>query len=157
MPYLELGSDFGTPYFRLAAASEFVAKPTISTICCRLYDQYSLTPCCTLLVFIALLWRPRSLLIRFSTGLSWPSNQLSVDTVREKTGSCLPTISASFGKKSVSSFHLELLNSTDLTYLSLSLACRSYMYRFRMGRHGAENVIQSEIKLCDIWESFCWN
>ena len=55
MHALPLGSDFGTPYFRLVAASEFVAKPTISTICCRLYDQYSLTPCCTLLVFVALL------------------------------------------------------------------------------------------------------
>jgi len=99
--------------------------------------------------------RPRSLLIRFSAGLSWPSNQLSVDTVREKTGSCVPTISTSFGKKSVSFFRLEPLNSTDLTYLSLGLACGSYMYHFRMGQHGAENVIQSEIELCDIWEFSC--
>jgi len=45
----------------------------------RLYDQYSLTPCCTQVTFVALLThgvraRPRGLLVRFSSGLSWPSN-----------------------------------------------------------------------------------
>ena len=44
-------------------------------ICHRLYDRYSLTPCHTVVIFVALLTRgvrarPGVLLVRFSTGLS---------------------------------------------------------------------------------------
>ena len=48
-------------------------------------------------------------------------------------------------------FPLTALNSTDLTFLSLWLAYISYL--LPTGRHGPQNVLQSEIKLwgCQIF------
>jgi len=68
-------------------------------------DTHS-THCCTLFITVALLThrvraRPGGLLARFSVWCSWPSNELPVDTIREKS-------SNSFGKKSVSFCCLEL-------------------------------------------------
>jgi len=50
---------------------------------------------------------------------------------------------------------LRALKSTNLTYLSHRLACISYP--FQTGRQGAKNVLQLEIKICNIWESPCQN
>ena len=93
---LPLVPDCDIPYFCLGAAC--CTKRNISTVCSRLNDQYSLTPCHTLHISVALLTlrdraRLRGLVVRFSACLP---------TRYQQRKSCASTFSDSFGKKSVS-------------------------------------------------------
>ena len=114
MHALPLGSDFGTPYFRLAAASEFVAKPPFAAGCMINTRSPLAILCSSLLLCCA---GPRSLLIRFSAGLSWPSNQLSVD--RKLVPVCLQSAPA---WQEVCELFLLRAFEQQQPHLSLSLA-----------------------------------
>ena len=133
-----LGPHCDTSYFWLAADSEFCCmKPTISTICHRLYNRYSLTLCHTLLNFVVLL----TLRVRKRPSSCWSA--LSFHG--------LPTSYWLIRRKEISGSPVHLHVATALArcwwpHIHLSL------YLFQTGWHSAENVEQLHIELCNIWE-----
>jgi len=108
-------------YWQVATSEFCCTKPTISTIYRMVYNRYSgLTPCHTLLTFVALL----TLRVRASQGCCWsglvlafcglPTSYQLILLERNPRSSCASTSGDSLGKKSAS-FDAW---SFDLTYLS---------------------------------------
>ena len=119
-------------YFIFPTSSSFgicCMKPTISTVCCRLYDWYSLTPCHTLLIFVALVTlrvtaKPRGCWSGSALGFCSLPTSYWVDTVREKSLEVLSIyIRWQLWQDVCELLMLGTLNSTNLNYLSHWLAC----------------------------------
>ena len=129
---LTLGPDSDTPYFQLPASLElYCMKPTISIVCRRLYNQCSLTQ----LLYSAHLCSSRS---TDSQGQGWRL-ACQVQCWAFVAFQRLPFDAWSFEQRRI-------------TCPSHWLACIS-----QTGWHGGRKCANLEIKLCNIWESPCWN
>ena len=152
-----LSPDCDTPYLRLAAVLEFCCKkPMILTVAagCTINTHSPLAILCSSLLLCWLSGSGQGLEVCWSGSVlgfgGCPASYRLIPSERNPRKSCPVHLHLA---RSLWAFNAW---SIQQYWLHLPLS-RTGLYLFQTGWHGAKNVLQLDIKLCNIWESPWWN